>query len=310
VPELTAVVVGSARSNGDANTEAPQGERIGDVLIAQAANHLQSVAVLDLYAREPVAAGQVMKFADATGLELSRQRQDVARRIDELHQKIAAWERDKNVSAGDLDARKKDLAKLEAERDSLDKKAPPARGSFFRYAIKEIRDAMGKDPAIDGQMASYYKAINDHNRVAFANLLPPPAAPDQAHYVGIDVCSSCHAAARAVWNGTRHAHAYETLSTQFKEYNLECVGCHVTGYQRPGGSEVAHVAGLQDVQCEVCHGPGSRHAQNPTDRTRIIASPEPSSCLACHHPPHVEGFDPNAKIADILGPGHGRPANP
>jgi 2',3'-cyclic-nucleotide 2'-phosphodiesterase (5'-nucleotidase family) len=309
VPELTAVVVGSARSNGDANTEAPQGERVGDVLIAQGANHLQSVAVLDLYAREPVTPGRVVKFADATGLELAQQRADVSRRIDELHQKIAAWERDKSVSASDLDARRKDLAKLEAERDRLDRKPPPAQGSFFRYALKEVRDALGKDPAIDAQMASYYKAINDHNRAAFADRLPPPAAPDQAHYVGIDVCSSCHPAARAVWDGTRHAHAYATLSSQFKEYNLECVGCHVTGYQRPGGSEVAHVAGLQDVQCEVCHGPGSRHAANPTDRTRIIAEPEPSSCLACHHPPHVEGFDPAAKMAEILGPGHGRPAH-
>ena len=32
VPELTAVVVGSAKSNGDANTASPQGERVGDVL--------------------------------------------------------------------------------------------------------------------------------------------------------------------------------------------------------------------------------------------------------------------------------------
>ncbi len=310
VPELTAVVVGSARSNGDGNTESPQGERVGNVLIAQAANHLQSVAVLDLYAREPLAPGQLVKFADGTGLELSRQREDVARRIDELHQKISAWERDRSVSASDLDARRHDLAKLEAEHDSLDRKAPPAKGSFLRYALKEIRDSLGKDPAIDAEMASYYKAINERNRVAFADRLPPQAAPDQAHYVGIDVCSSCHPDARQVWNTTRHTHAYATLSTQFKEFNLECVGCHVTGYDRPGGSTVAHVKGLEDVQCEVCHGPGSRHATNPADRTRIVASPAPSSCLDCHHPPHVEGFDAVAKMKDILGPGHGRPLKP
>ena len=310
VPELTAVVVGSAKSNGDGNTDSPQGERVGDVLIAQAANHLQSVAVLDLYVREPVAPGEVVKFADATGLELSRQREDVSRRIDELHQKISSWERDKSVSAADLDARRRDLTKLEAERDALDKKPPPSTGSFFRYSLKEIRDSLGKDPAIDSEMVTYYKAINDHNRMAFADRLPAPVAPDQAHYVGIDVCSSCHPGARQVWNTTRHAHAYATLSTQFKEFNLECVGCHVTGYDKPGGSTVAHVAGLEDVQCEVCHGPGSRHAANPTDRTRIIANPEPQGCLQCHHPPHVEGFDAVAKMKDILGPGHGLPAKP
>jgi hypothetical protein len=110
-----------------------------------------------------------------------------------------------------------------------------------------------------------------------------------------------------VWDRTTHAHAYATLSSQFKEFNLECVGCHVTGYDQPGGSTVTHAAKLENVQCEVCHGPGSRHVLNPADRTRIIARPDASRCLDCHHPPHVEGFDALAKMKDILGPGHGRP---
>jgi 2',3'-cyclic-nucleotide 2'-phosphodiesterase (5'-nucleotidase family) len=307
VPELTAVVVGSAKSSGDANTTSPQGERVGDVLIAQAANHLQSVAVLDLYVREPIAPGHVVKFADATGLELAQQREDIARRIDELHDKISAWEREKSVSAADLQARRHDLAKLEAQRDQLDAKSPPAEGSFFRYAVKEMRESLGKDPAIDADMASYYKAVNDHNRTAFADRVPVPAAADQASYVGIDVCSSCHPGARQVWNATSHARAYATLSSEFKEFNLECVGCHVTGYDRPGGSTVTHVTGLTNVQCEVCHGPGSKHAAKPNDPTLITGAPAASSCLQCHHPPHVEGFDAAARMKDILGPGHGLP---
>ncbi len=307
VPELTAVVVGSSKSSGDTNTSAPQGERVGDVLIAQAANHLQSVAVLDLYVREAIVPGRALKFADATGLELSRAREDAARRIDDLHEKISAWERDKSVSAGDLDARRRDLAALEAQRDALDKKSPPAQGSFFRYALKEIRDSLGKDPTIEAEMASYYKSVDEHNRVAFADRVPVAAGPEQATYVGIEACSTCHPGPRQVWEGTRHAHAYATLATQFKEFNLECVACHVTGYERPGGSTVTHVDRLQNVQCEVCHGPGSRHVANPTDRSRIVSSPAASTCLQCHHSPHVENFDAAAKMSEILGPGHGRP---
>jgi 2',3'-cyclic-nucleotide 2'-phosphodiesterase (5'-nucleotidase family) len=308
IPELTAVVVGSAKSSGDANTTAPQGERVGDVLIAQAGNHLQSAAVLDLYVRESIAPGRLVKFADATGLELAQQREDFARRIDELHDKISAWERDGSVSASDLQARRQDLAKLEAQRDRLDEKPPPTQGSFFRYAIKEVRDALGKDPAIDAEMLTYYKSVNDHNRAAFADRVPPPAGVDQASYVGIDVCSSCHPAARNVWNGTSHAKAYATLSSEFKQFNLECVGCHVTGYEKPGGCTVTHVTGLQDVQCEVCHGPGSKHTAKPGDPTLIIGAPSATSCLQCHHSPHVEQFDPVARMKDILGPGHGMPA--
>jgi hypothetical protein len=36
-----------------------------------------------------------------------------------------------------------------------------------------------------------------------------------------------------------------------------------------------------------------------------IVKPSADSCLSCHHPPHVHTFDAKAKMADILGPGHG-----
>jgi hypothetical protein len=85
------------------------------------------------------------------------------------------------------------------------------------------------------------------------------------------------------------------------------VSCHVTGYDRPGGSTVTHVDRLENVQCEVCHGPGSKHAANPAGPGLIVAKPDPGTCLSCHHPPHVEQFDVVAKMQEILGPGHGMP---
>ncbi|MDP9002112.1 MAG: hypothetical protein M3O46_18625 [Myxococcota bacterium] len=305
VPDLTAVVVGAPRASGDGNTTAPQGEQVGGVLVVQASNHLQSVAVLDLYVREPVTPGRFIHFSDATGLVLAHKRTDLSARIDDLHVKIAAWERDQFVAAGDIAARKRELANLEAERDSLDGRPPPATGSFFRYSMKEVRDSLGKDATIEADMLAYYKAVDEHNRIAFAARLPPRAGADQATYVGIDACTKCHASARTVWDATVHAHAYATLSSQFKEFNLECVGCHVTGYERPGGSTVTHVEKLRDVQCEVCHGPGSKHVLVPSDPKGIIAKPPPDVCLDCHHAPHVEAFDPAAKMREILGPGHG-----
>lgn len=307
VPELTAIVVGSAKSSGEGNTIAPQPERVGDVLIVQTGNHLQSVAVLDLFVREPPTPGQVIKFADGTGIELAAKREDLSRRIDDLHIKIAGWERDPRIAPSDVDARKRELANLEAQRDGLDTRPPPATGSFVRYALKEMRPALGKDPAVESLMLGYYKAVNDHNRVAFADRLPPAVEPGQAAYVGKDECTRCHAEARAVWNGTAHSGAYASLSSQFKEFNLDCVSCHVTGYERPGGSTVTHTANLRDVQCEVCHGPGSKHVATPLDKTALIAAPSPSRCLDCHHSPHVENFDPSIKMREILGPGHGLP---
>ncbi len=307
VPELTAVVVGSARSAGDSNTTAPPIERVGDVLIVQTANHLQSAAVVDVYVRETVQAGRPLKLADATGIDLARKRAELSGQIDDLHVKIAAWQGDPRIAPKDVESRKMDLARLEGERDSLEGAAPPPSGSFFRYAMQEVRESLGSDPAIEAQLASYYKAVDDQNRVAFAGRVPVPAAASQASYVGIQVCSNCHASARKVYDGTSHARAYATLATQFKEFNLDCVSCHVTGYDRPGGSTVTHVDKLENVQCEVCHGPGSKHAANPVGPGLIVAKPDPATCLSCHHPPHVEQFDAVAKMQEILGPGHGMP---
>lgn len=308
-PELLAVVVGSNGGNGESNTKAPPAERIGNVLVVETGNHLQTVAVLDLYVKGD-AKGALVTFADGTGIDGIRKREELTTRIDELRTKIAVWENDGKVGKADIEARKKDVAKLEAEREALDKavKAPNG-GSFFRYTMRDVRDKLGADEAVKAQMLAYYKKVNDANKVAFAERVPKAPGPKEASYVGIDNCTSCHEDAKKVWDKTRHAHAYETLTTQFKEFNLDCVSCHVTGYDRPGGSTVTHVKDLKDVQCEVCHGPGSLHAKEPEKNKIPVPHPTADSCTACHHPPHVHAFDGNAKMAEILGPGHGRPKN-
>src|SRR5262249_31401781 len=104
---------------------------------------------------------------------------------------------------------------------------------------------------------------------------------------------------------TQHALAYPTLSSQHKEFNLDCVGCHVTGYEKPGGSTVTHVADLENVQCEVCHGPGLRHAQNPADKTALPTLPARTLCAQCHHQPHVKAdWSVDESWKKIVGPGH------
>ena len=307
VPDLLAIVVGSTSTSGEVNTHASPAERIGEVLVVQPANHLQTVAVLDLFVRDAKNGGPV-KFADGTGIDRIKKREELSTRIDELREKIATWENDKSVDAKDIAARKADLAKLETERDALDKTPPPATGSFYRYAMRDIRENLGADEKVKAQMLAYYKKVNDENKVAFADKKPPAPPKGEPRYVGVEACTNCHEEPRKVWDQTKHAHAYETLTKQFKEYNLDCVSCHVTGYDKPGGSTVTHVSDLKDVQCEVCHGPGEFHAAKPEKVHTLIPKPSADSCVSCHHPPHVHAFDAKAKMAEILGPGHGKPA--
>lgn len=312
-PDVLAIVVASASASGEESVKSSPAERIGETLVIQTANHLQTVATLDLYAgggAGGAAGGEkkpgLLKVADGSGIDRIKKREELSSRINELRERVATWESDKSVDPKDVAARKADMQKLEAERDALDKAPPPAvTGPFYRYAMHEIREKLGADDKVKAKMLAYYKQVNDENKESFKNKKPVPPAKGDPKYVGVEACTNCHEEPKKVWDATKHAKAYETLSSQFKEYNLDCVGCHVTGYDKPGGSTVTHVADLKNVQCETCHGPGENHAKAPEKVKMPIVKPSADSCLSCHHPPHVHTFDAKSKMADILGPGHG-----
>src|SRR5262249_33846213 len=74
----------------------------------------------------------------------------------------------------------------------------------------------------------------------------------------------CHVPEFTSWSATDHAKAYKTLATEQHHLDYDCVGCHTTGYKQRGGpANPFLVAGLEAVQCEVCHGPGREHAMDP-----------------------------------------------
>jgi 2',3'-cyclic-nucleotide 2'-phosphodiesterase (5'-nucleotidase family) len=306
IPEISVLVLGKPAEAGDLNDAPKPPVLLGQTLVVETSNHLQTVGVVDLYVSRDEKKEGLIAFKDAGGVAKAEELLAISARIRDLEQKINGWEGDKNVKPEDLAARKADLEKARAEKARIEATSTPVEGSYFRYKLLEVRDKLGTDQKVAGEMSAYYKRVNEHNKVAFADRKPPPVEPGKAGYVGVDACTDCHDDARKVWDGTRHAHAYATLQKDFKEYNLECTSCHVTGYGKPGGSTVAHVEKLQNVQCEVCHGPGSLHVKEPNKKGMITAKPSLDLCTsACHHPPHVDGFDAAEKVKLILGKGHG-----
>ncbi len=302
-PELAVVAVGKPFAEGDLNDKPAPPALLGDTLIVETGNHLQTIAAVDLYVRG------APPFRDGAGLARAGERDALSRRIDELKAKIRGWELNKTAPEADLAARRDDLRKLERELATLSTPPPPAAGSYFRYTMLEVKSDLGEDAALKASMQGYYKRVNEHNRAAFAGRKAPPVPAGESGYIGLTACGQCHPGAVEVWKKTPHARAYATLVSQSKEFNLDCVSCHVTGYEKPGGSTVTDNATLQDVQCEQCHGPGARHRESPADKSRIVGHPKPESCVSeCHHPPHVEGFEPAAKLRLVLGPGHGDPS--
>src|SRR5207253_1251129 len=145
----------------------------------------------------------------------------------------------------------------------------------------------------------------------------PPASRGELAYVGVAECARCHEDAAAFWTQTKHARAYHTLLTVKKQFSLDCITCHVTGWQQPGGVcriDMTHLggagvdgrgAGRRDVQCEACHGPGSEHVKDPPEhiRTEVPAS----WCMRCHEPANSPHFNDAKYRPFIVGPGHGAP---
>lgn len=307
------LVIGDPAGQGVTNDEPVSPMLVGSTLVVQTANHLQNAAVVDIYLDEAAcrpssAAAPPIRLRDAGGIARAEQLGVLAHRIRQLEVRINNCERGGHVDPQDLAARKAELGSLRRERAQLeDTPLPATSGSTFRYSSYEVRESLGSEPAVEAQLGAFYREVNERNRRAFADRRPPPVPNGQAGYLGALNCKSCHAEAYRFWQTRPHARAYSTLQRQFKEFNLECVGCHVTGYERPGGSTVTFNDELQNVQCEECHGPGSRHSAEPEAPGLIELERPLRFCVdACHHPPHVEGFEPESKLQVILGPGHGR----
>ncbi|MEP7052140.1 MAG: multiheme c-type cytochrome [Pseudomonadota bacterium] len=302
VPGFQLLVVGKPYDEGESNDPPTPPELVGATLVVQAPNHLQALGVVDLFVRD-----DKFVFADGSNTAAVAERESLAGRIKELEARLETASANGKTAAADLAALRAELARLQASQHKLAAPSAPTQGSFFQYRYVEVRDGLGVEPTVHELIGGYYQRVNDHNHDVFKDKLPVPAAPGQSHYVGVEACSTCHKSEREFWNHTQHAAAYPTLASEHKEFNLDCVSCHVTGYDKPGGSTVVHVEKLENVQCEVCHGPGSRHVDAPLD-AKLISIPEQNYCAAtCHHTPHVKA-DWSAALSwpKIVGPGHQR----
>lgn len=248
-------------------------------------------------------------YVDRSEWSRNERVEQLDRQIRELSEKIDGWERSGDVAAADLDPQRRRLVALEKQRASLDAAVGPAEGNVFFANWIELVKSGPSDPEIAKLMREHDKAVNEANRIAFANLEPPPLGPDDIAYVGSAACSGCHQAAYSWWKNHAHGVAYLTLQQRHKEYNLDCVGCHVTGYQEPGGSTVTHnlEMALAGVGCESCHGPGAAHAANP--EVGVVRDTPESTCVVCHNEEHSDLFDYGEYVKRLVVPGHGLPVS-
>lgn len=115
-----------------------------------------------------------------------------------------------------------------------------------------------------------------------------PMLLDPKGYSGNDVCGVCHEQELATWQFTAHATAFDTLVTHGADRRTDCIGCHVVGFEKPGGYDFTRrPTQLENVGCESCHGRGGPHLSPDF----VKAGRYETVCASCHNPTHSLGFD-------------------
>ena len=286
-------------------------ESVGPAFLLAPAEELQRIGKLEIVLRGPGPRKADDRLLDAGGAVQTQERlAELDRTIAQLDHDIAGWKKDRDSDAAFVASKSDECGELREERRKLGDGSwqPPASGSYFVNTLVPIRRNLPRDPALSSDMRRLDRAIGEAN---LRSAEPPvPAEPGRAFYVGGAACVSCHKPAARFWRKTVHAQAWKTLVDVGKEAHDDCVSCHVTGYGEVGGTSLGHTHSLQDIQCEVCHGPGSIHVGKKGKETPFagrLQTPE-SVCVRCHNEKHSDTFAYQAYLRDVLGPGHGEDA--
>lgn len=116
-----------------------------------------------------------------------------------------------------------------------------------------------------------------------------------AAYVGAETCRGCHDAQYGSFMAnSKKARSFGSIQKMQKKLTpsefRDCFKCHTTGYGEPGGfTSAEETPGLKNPGCEVCHGPGSLHAESgdPADLSVKVSL---QVCGKCHNPDRVAAF--------------------
>ena len=120
-------------------------------------------------------------------------------------------------------------------------------------------------------------------------------AAQQKSYIGSNACAGCHEKEYASFSKfAKKAHSFKSIQIMASKLEAselkECYACHTTGYGQPGGFvSLEKTPDLANAGCEVCHGPGSAHAESG-DKAQIQTKPKVEECQTCHNEQRVKSF--------------------
>jgi len=148
---------------------------------------------------------------------------------------------------------------------------------------------LGSKVAISSKMTALYEVYNQEVEELFFASLSQRKNNKKKLFATETECKTCHPKAHKTWQHSRHGKAYNTLRKVNKAFDPECLACHVTGWNQAGGfiSEI-DTPELENVQCEVCHGPALNHSEAPAAGFGQNAR---QACKNCHVKNHSPRFN-------------------
>ena len=197
------------------------------------------------------------------------------------------------------------------ENELQDMKESGQTPSTFENHFIALDVNMPDQPEVKKIVEATKASVNLAGRDQAGRAQSSPALPElmleKLAFTGWETCTPCHSPQAAFWQKTAHASAYQTLAGQEQQFNLDCLPCHVTAEYKDikisdnDAALLSLPAQLQQVGCEVCHGPGKDHAatQDPKVVTR---KPEISICTRCHTSERDEGFNYENDLERIACP--------
>ncbi len=156
------------------------------------------------------------------------------------------------------------------------------------------------------------------------------SAGDAPQFTGVKTCGMCHKKADVgeqlkIWENSKHANAYKTLQTAeadkiAKDLEIEgkaadakeCLSCHAVGYDVDASLKAKKFKVEQGVQCESCHGAGSKYKKKSImkDHAKAVAAglneykdaaAIKAQCETCHNEksPTFKDFDFDKRWKEI-----------
>ncbi len=171
----------------------------------------------------------------------------------------------------------------------------------YRFDLVKLDGERFKNDAKMVAHMQFYQDLLKDSKLAEQELPIKHSSGDK--FVGAEKCGECHTKALAKWNESKHSHAFESLKTGrlgiSRIYDPECICCHTVGWSAPdvlrydgGFVNAEKTAHLKGVQCENCHGPGSKHIElieqdkkdeaNKLMRVSVDQARKKFLCESCH----------------------------